>query len=186
MFSHFTRGINKYVLSVLLTWMIISGCNNSGKHPPDTQSGTIHISVDESFKPVMEAQIAVFEQTYRGTSVIAHYKTEADCFKDLFRDTANRMIIVTRDLTFDEDEYLKDSLHYYPKRNDIASDAIAIIVNIKSDDTLFSIKRLQQQLSGKIFRNQVVVFDGLNATSTVRFAIDSILRGGQFDTTVVK
>ena len=31
-----------------------------------------------------------------------------------------------------------------------------------------------------------MVFDGLNATSTVRFAIDSILHGGKFDTSVVK
>jgi phosphate transport system substrate-binding protein len=31
-----------------------------------------------------------------------------------------------------------------------------------------------------------VVFDGLNATSTVRFAVDSILHGGSFDTSVVR
>ena len=31
-----------------------------------------------------------------------------------------------------------------------------------------------------------MIFDGLNATSTIRFAMDSILKGKKFDTGVVK
>ena len=41
-------------------------------------------------------------------------------------------------------------------------------------------------MTGKLNRNQPIVFDGLNATSTVRYISDSILRGEKFDTTVVK
>jgi phosphate transport system substrate-binding protein len=41
-------------------------------------------------------------------------------------------------------------------------------------------------LSGQANRDQKVVFDGMNATSTVRFAMDSILKGEKFDTTVVQ
>ena len=150
------------------------------------KGGAIHISVDESFKPVIEEQIQVFEKSFPGTHIIADYKTEADCFKDLFRDTSNRMIIVTRGLTAEEDQYFKDSLNYLPHWNEMASDAIAVIVNSKSIDTLFAIDRLRKQLTGISNRNQTVVFDGLNATSTVRFALDSILRGQKFDTSIVK
>ncbi|HMI78548.1 MAG TPA: substrate-binding domain-containing protein, partial [Ferruginibacter sp.] len=179
--------IKIYCIAVLLAWFCISGCKEELKTTPDTTtSGAIHISVDESFKPVIEEQIRVFERAFPGTQVIAHYKTEADCFKDLFRDSSNRMIIVTRGLTADEEDYFKDSLKYAPHWNDIATDAITIIVNSKSDDTLFSMDRLKKQLSGTGYREQTVVFDGLNATSTVRFAIDSILHGQKFDTSVVK
>ncbi|MEO6541943.1 MAG: substrate-binding domain-containing protein, partial [Ferruginibacter sp.] len=61
-----------------------------------------------------------------------------------------------------------------------------LIVNSKSHDTLFTLERLNRQLSGQTNRDQKVVFDGMNATSTVRFAMDSILKGQKFDTTVVQ
>ena len=118
----------------------ITACKTKTNNPQDTtKSGTIHISVDESFKPVIEEQVKVFEKSFPGTHIIAHYKTEADCFKDLFSDTSNRMIIVTRGLTAEEDSYFKDSLHYLPHWDNIANDAITVIVNSKSNDTLFTI-----------------------------------------------
>jgi phosphate transport system substrate-binding protein len=165
----------------------IQGCNEKLYSPSDTiKSGTIHISVDESFKPVMEEQIRVFERSFPEAHIIAEYKTEADCFKDLYNDTLNRMIIVTRGLTDEEDEYFFDKLKYRPKWSNIANDAITVLVNSKSNDTLFTLERLKKQLSGQINRDQKIVFDGLNATSTVRFAMDSILKGLKFDTSVVQ
>ncbi|MEO6583756.1 MAG: substrate-binding domain-containing protein, partial [Ferruginibacter sp.] len=59
-------------------------------------------------------------------------------------------------------------------------------VNKNSTDTLFTMDRLREQLTGKINRDQNIVFDGLRATSTVRYIKDSILKGADFDTTVVK
>jgi phosphate transport system substrate-binding protein len=166
----------------------LTGCNESvQKSPSDTLlSGTIRISIDESFKPVMEEQIRVFEKSFPQAHIIAEYKTEANCFKDFYNDTANRMVIVTRGLTDDEDVYFMDTLKYYPRWSNIANDAITIIVNSKSNDTLFTLERLRNQLSGKINRDQKMVFDGLNATSTVRFVMDSILKGEKFDTSVVQ
>jgi len=178
-----------FVISIgfVISLVFISGCNNKAKHNTDTtNSGTIYVSVDESFKPVMQEQIRVFEQSFPNAHIIASYKTEADCFKDFYYDTLNRMIIVTRGLTAEEDAYYLDTLKYYPHWDNIANDAITVIVNSKSNDTLFTLERLKDQLSGKINRNQKIVFDGLNATSTVRFAMDSILKGQKFDSTVVQ
>ncbi len=183
--------IKKYLtwsFSIMLLFFF-AGCDAERKKDPGEDSptqGTIHISVDESFKPVMEEQIRVYESSFPGTHIIASYKTEADCLKDFFRDTLNRMVIVTRGLTLTEEKFMIDSIGYNPGWNDIASDAITIIVNAKSNDTLFTIERLKQQLTGKVNREQTIVFDGLNATSTVRFISDSILRGEKFDTGVVK
>ncbi len=148
--------------------------------------GTIHISVDESFKPVMDEQIKAFEGSYPGAKIIAHYKPEADCLKDILKDSLTRMVIVTRGLTGKEEKYFKDSLNYIPRYDEIATDAIAIIVNNKSNDTIFTFERLQQQLAGLMGKKEQIIFDGLNATSTVRFAIDSILKGKRFDTGIVR
>ncbi len=174
-------------ISICIAVFLIAGCEPVTDKITDTyKSGTIHISIDESFKPVMEEQIKVFEKSYPEAHIIAEYKTEADCFKDLYNDTLNRMIIVTRGLRDEEDEYFLDTLKYWPKWSNIANDAITVLVNSKSNDTLFTLARLKDQLSGKINRHQKVVFDGLNATSTVRFAMDSILKGEKFDTSVVQ
>lgn len=149
-------------------------------------SGTIHISVDESFKPVIEEQIKAFGGSYPGANIVAHYKPEAECLKDILRDSLTRMVIVTRGLTRKEENYFKDSLNYHPRWDELATDAIAIIVNSNSNDTIFTFERLQQQLSGKSGKKEQIIFDGLNATSTVRFALDSILKGQKFDTGVVR
>jgi phosphate transport system substrate-binding protein len=181
--------VYKWLLAMLPVAMLFASCKEDKKvvHPEDTPTkGTIEISVDESFRPVMEEQIAMYETSFPGTKIIAHYKSEVDCFRDFFRDSLNRMVIVTRGLTPKEEKLMTESLGYNPGWNEIASDAIAVVVNKNSGDTLFSLERLQQQLTGKIHREEVMVFDGLNRTSTVRFVEDSILKGKTFDTSVVR
>jgi len=141
--------------------------------------------VDESFKPVIDAQIKVFEGDYPGTKIIVDYKPEADCLRDILRDSATRMVIVTRGLTRQEEHYFRDSIGFLPRWDELANDAVAVVVNKKSNDTLFTVNRLSQQLAGLRGKKQQIIFDGLNATSTVRFALDSIMKGKQFDTSVV-
>jgi phosphate transport system substrate-binding protein len=176
------------MLLILLLNLLLAGCGNKTKHviTDSPTSGSIHISVDESFKPVIEEQIKVFEATYPGTKIIASYKSEADCFRDLYSDSANRLVVVTRGLTASEAKFYNDSLGFSPVSDRIAADAITILLNSSNTDTLFTLDRLQKQLTGKMGTKQTIVFDGLNATSTVRFVIDSILKGAAFDTSVVK
>ncbi len=181
-----STNLNTVIIGAVL---LLASCKNANKRPEYLDSpkkGTINISVDESFRPVIDEQIKMYEASYPGTKIIAHYKPEADCLKDLFRDSSNRMVIVTRGLNEKEQRFFKDSLQYVPAWNVVALDAVVLLVNAKSNDTLFTLKRLQEQLQGKINRQQEIVFDGLNATSTVRFVMDSLLKGGKFDTTVVR
>ncbi len=183
-----SANIKTYCL-IVVSWWMISSCASEKKSivPHDSpQKGTIYISVDESFKPVMEQQIKMYESSYPGAHIIAAYKSEADCFRDFFKDSSNRLIIVGRGLNAKEERYMIDSLQYNPGWNAVASDAVAIVVNKSSRDSLFSLQSLQQNLSGKSGRNKTIVFDGLHATSTVRFIRDSILKGEPFDTAVVK
>lgn len=177
--------------TIVLLLFLLSGataCNDKAKNTvSDTPtSGTIHISVDESFRPVIEEEIKVYEGSYPGTKIIAHYKSEAECFKDLYSDSTNRMIIVTRGLTSKESRFYTDSLSYTPVSNVLAHDAITVVLNQNSTDTVFTLDKLKAYLSGALGKDRPIVFDGLSATSTVRFAIDSILHGQKFDTSVVK
>jgi phosphate transport system substrate-binding protein len=173
---------------ILLTAVLFQSCtrNNTTTSVDSPTSGTINISVDESFKPVIDEQIRVYESSFPGTKIIAHYKPEAECIKDLLKDTANRMIIITRNLNPKEEQYLEDSLGYKPIWDRIASDAVAVVLNKESKDSAFTKEELKQILNGKLKTGYSVVFDGLNATSNIRFATDSILKGDQFDTSVVR
>jgi phosphate transport system substrate-binding protein len=183
------KNIFKVVGSVFVAIVFFASCNEDKKkvHLTDTpQSGTINISVDESFEPIIKEQIAMYEASYPNAKINATYKSEADCIKDFFKDSTNRLVIVTRGLTAKEERYMMDSVGYNPGWQEIATDAVAIIVNKKSTDTLFSLESLQQMLTGKIKKEQTIVFDGLNRTSTVRFIQDSILKGKVFDTAVVR
>jgi phosphate transport system substrate-binding protein len=91
------------------------------------------------------------------------------------------MIIVTRGLTREEEKFYKDSLKYRPKWGKIANDAVALVVSNKSNDTILSMEKIKGILDGTTGDREIAVFDGLSATSTVRYAIDSILKGKSFD-----
>lgn len=175
---------------LLLPLTSLIACNEHKGEVPVVKdsptSGTIRISVDESFRPVIEEEVSVFEALYPGTHIIAEYKTEANCLRDLFMDTSNRMVIVTRGLSPLESKIFNDSLGYSPVNQKLAYDGITLVVNKNNTDTLYSLAGLKALFSGKSGSRMKVVFDGLNATSTVRYAVDSILRGGPFDTSVVK
>lgn len=180
--------VARLMACVLLMQPFLLGCTSKKKAViSDTPiNGVIHISVDESFQPVIDEQIKAFEGSYPAAKIIVHYKPEAECLKDLLRDSATRLVIVTRGLNDKETHYFEDSISYVPRWDRVASDAIAVVINSSSTDTVFSVQRLQEQLSGKRGKNQSIVFDGLSATSTVRYALDSILKGKSFDTSVVK
>jgi len=174
----------KIYLSICITSWLFYGCNTPTKKIVyDTpKQGTIHISVDESFKPVIEEQIKVYQSTYPDAHIIATYKPEVECFKDLQSDST-RLVIVARGLTDKEIDYYKAQLLFKPQFALVAYDAVAIIVNNKGKDSVFTIDRLKNILSGKV--PITAVMDGRNATSTVRYLQDSILKGEKFGKNVV-
>jgi phosphate transport system substrate-binding protein len=67
----------------------------------------------------------------------------------------------------------------------IAYDAIAVVVNINSPDSIFHKGELKSILDGSAASNKVAVFDGLKETSTIRYVVDSVLRGKPIDQTRV-
>jgi phosphate transport system substrate-binding protein len=156
--------------------------NNSARDTPT--EGTINISVDESFKPVIDSEIKVFESSFPNAHIIVHYKSEAACLRDLANDST-RMIIVTRGLTREEEKYYDDSMNFEPPFDELALDAIAVIVNKDSKDTIFTMNDIRSLLNGSSKKDLLPVMDCTSATSTVRFVLDSVLRGQMLGKNVV-
>ena len=165
--------------------LLLTGCKSYREKEaelPDSRSkGTINVSADESFKPVIDEMVQVYESNRPGTKIIVHYKPEAECLKDMLVDSV-RMIIATRTYNEEERSLLVDSMKVMPKTMTVARDGIAVIVHPSAPDSLFRMTDIRQILTGRFKKNLIPVFDGLKATSTVRFIIDSVLRGDTLTT----
>jgi phosphate transport system substrate-binding protein len=178
-----SKGMNSVfvILRFLILILLLSGCSGNNKEQQADESlssGTIHISVDETFKPVIDSQISVFIASYPNAKIITHYKPEAECLKDLKNDSI-RMVIVTRGLSEEEVNLFRDTLGYAPRFGKIASDAIAVVVNNSAKDSMFAVSDIRGMLNGTSGYHYKLVMDGNKATSTVRFMIDSVLKDGQ-------
>jgi len=166
---------------VLITMMLLSsgGCKSFKEQedelPDNRRRGTIYVSADESFKPIIDEHVKVYESNYPGTKINVDYKPEAECLKDMLIDSI-RLVITTRTYHQDEKDFIVDTLRKSPRSMIVARDAIAVIVHPDSPDTLFTMSEIREILTGRYKKKLIPVFDGVKATSTVRFVIDSVLR----------
>lgn len=148
-------------------------------------SGTVAIAADESFQPIVEEEIFVFESLYPLADLVPHYVTEVEAVNLLLKDSL-RLAITSRRLT-PEELYSFNSRKFFPQQIKIATDGLALISNLSNPDTLISVSAIRDILTGTktrwkdIYPNSrqgdiQLVFDNKNS-STVRFAIDSICHG---------
>lgn len=180
----FNSGKSIWIRLFALLFICTSCSEGDNSGPTDTyDNGTIHISVDESFKPVIDSQIQVYESSHPKTKIIADYKPEAECLKDLKIDSV-RMVIATRGYTPGEKAFLNDSLKVDASKEVIARDAIAVVVHPGAKDTLMTMDAIKAILT-VADKKYIPVMDGTSATSTVRFIIDSVLKGGALTPTTV-
>lgn len=179
---------SKFFVPVLGIALIVclNACKNKTKDKQvsvDTtitspDKGTIRISVDETFRPVIDQEIQMYEVTYPNTHIIAEYKPEVECFKD-FQNDETRLIIVARGLDSTESSAYKAHLGAIPRFEVIAFDAVAVLVNQQTTDSAFTYKQLQNILTGTT-QGKTAIMDGSKATSTVRYLMDSVLKGKDF------
>src|SRR5258705_9384175 len=80
----------------LMFWLVSCKSVKQKNEPSDNKyKGIINVSADESFKPIIDAQVQVFEANRRAAKIRVQYKPEAECLKDFGVDSI-RMIIATR------------------------------------------------------------------------------------------
>ena len=163
------------IVFFFLLAMLINSCESDkvrdGKLQDTPGRGTINISADESFKPVIDEQVKVYESNNPDTKINVWYKPEAECLKDLLVDSI-RMIIATRGFSEPEKNFIVDSMKVSPRKMVVARDAVAVIVNPLAQDSLFTMNELREILTGKFRKSLIPVFDGVQATSTVRFIVE--------------
>ena len=172
--------------------MVFSACNSKPKDGrTDTySSGVIEIAADQSFEPIIQEEIDVFEGLNPLAGIVPRYTTEVEAINLLLKDSV-RLAIATRTLTEEE----MNSFHsrkFYPQEIKLATDGLALIVNRQNPDSLMSVRDFRRILTGDAkdwkemnpnsrLKGIQVVFDNKNS-STVRFAMDSICNGKPLST----
>lgn len=171
----------KGIFYLFVASVLLSSCDNTPTHPDTLSSGTIDISADETYKPVIEEQLKVFDSSYPNAHITVHYKPESECFKDFF-DNKARLILVTRQLSPAEKQ-LCDQKQIAPSSLPLAKDAVAVIINNSSPDSLLDMQALKGILTGIYKKKYTVVFDN-QGSSTVRYITDSLLKGAKLGSNV--
>jgi phosphate transport system substrate-binding protein len=160
-------------------------CNQKAKNNSNKESvleGEVTVYVDETVKPIVEDQIAVFESDYEA-KVKMIPQSEAEAINSLFKQKSS-VAILSRDLTKEEKSiFLKKQI--VPRITKFATDGIAFITNKSNNDTLIALENVVKFLNGKSDSGiKGLVFDNPNS-STVRYlntlsGIKSIPENGVF------
>lgn len=177
----------KVIISIIALASATLSCGESSdtnQQRETTTRGRINISADESFKPVIDSQVQVFESLHPEADITVYYKPEAECLKDLDNDSI-RMVIVTRGIDRGEQDRLHKKFSFNPSFGPVAFDAIAVITNNNSKDTLFTMQDIRSIAQGTSGFKYKLLLDGTSATSTVRFVQDSLLKGKPLSANVV-
>ena len=169
------------IMSAVIGTLSFTACDDNT--PKDNQtSGYISISVDETYKPVMEEQLKVFTSRFPNAHIAVEYKSESDCIKDFLEDTT-RVIFVTRELTEEEKKYAL-SKQIVSKSLPMARDAIAFITAATNTNPSFKYNQIKDILTGNDPNNKYqIVFDH-QGSSTVRYIQDSVLKGAALSSNV--
>lgn len=164
--------MKKYFKFLLVAFMIsgivIISCNKKEANKSEIDqitSGKATILIDESLLPIIEDEVAVFENKYDAKFTL-NPLSETEAVLALTQKKAD-ILILSRKLNAQEEAFLKNK-KVTPKVTKFATDGIALVKSKKSKDTLIDLKDIVDFINGKQNGIKGLVFDNPNS-STVRY-----------------
>ncbi|MDR2271682.1 MAG: substrate-binding domain-containing protein [Sphingobacterium sp.] len=142
--------------------------SKSNKGSDDILTGKLPVLVDQTLLPIIKESADVFESSYPNSSLELMARPEIKAVNALLSDSAY-VVVLTRKLNSQEDDYFRKR-GIQPKIFQMASDAIVLINNRNSADTIISQKNVKSLLEGNL-AGQRMVFDNANS-STLRYLKD--------------
>lgn len=151
--------------------MVLGSCKqrNADKKPAGTDkllAGTQIFAADESFSPIVGEEEYVFKAMFPDAKPEIKYMPESQVLDMLLNDKV-RVAILSRELDTAEANVLKRRT-LPPVVSKFAVDAICVIVNQASADTLITLSELKSLLNGQSQTGKSIVFDNPNS-SLVRY-----------------
>lgn len=179
-----------FVAAVLL----LSACGGGSKKGKDgrtdtNSSGNISFAADESFSPILDELVDVFQMQCPNAKLNPIYTGEVDAVNMLLNKKV-RLIITARRFSQKEYDYMK-GIGELPECFPLAYDGMALICNNANLDSCITVKDVKRILSGEVkdwseinkgskLGEIWVCFDN-KRSSTVSYCVDSILGGKTID-----
>ena len=155
----------KYGSMFVVVVALIFSCNQKTTNKQDSEtiiSGKTTILVDESLLPIVEDQVSVFENQYE-----AKIKLIPESEKQLVMDFSknkSKIAILSRELNSKEVAVFKQK-KIVPRTTAFAIDALALIKNKKTNDTLIDLDVIIKFIKGDKSVIKGLVFDNPNSSS---------------------
>jgi hypothetical protein len=130
-------------ISILFIIICLTACK--GKDAAENYTGTLTIYADANQKDFLNQFIPIFENIHPKSKLAFEYLDEQTLLKLYFADSINNMIL-SRDLSTDELAYAGQNRETVSKQYYFADDAIAIIGNKNSSDSVFNLKNNQKTI----------------------------------------
>jgi phosphate transport system substrate-binding protein len=178
-----------FFLTLVFFAAAIISCNTEpGKEQDTPVSGSINISVDESYQPLISAELEVFHALYQRAKVHASYTDENTAVNNLLSDSV-KTIIINRTLTENETAALKQ-YGITPRVTKLAIDAVALVVHNENPDSMLTYEQLSKIMRGEIQTwnsvsgnskpdSIIIVFDN-KQSSNARFLKETFLKESAF------
>jgi phosphate transport system substrate-binding protein len=149
-------------ITIVLLISLTFNCNKKTEQETILK-GNVSVFVDESLRPIIDEQVEIFESRYDGKIQLIS-KSENEIIQGLVKDTT-KIAVLTRQLT-NEEQKVFASRKIFPKQTHFATDAIVLIANINTKDTLISIQEITDFLKGSTSTKiKGLVFDNPNSSS---------------------
>jgi phosphate transport system substrate-binding protein len=164
--------MKKGILVSVLCVLIFAACrpSNPGKQADGAKSSSevsvTNVVSDETFAPVVDDEVFIFESDYVKEKVNITYKPEVKLLNELMSDST-RIVIMSRDLTAEESKFFMDK-KINIRKNRFAIDGVAIISNTATTDSIITVDEIMSIMRGKSAGKRNLVFDNANS-STVRY-----------------
>lgn len=159
-----------YTIMAFAAFLVACGSPDKNEKNSDTAtSGTIIIAADETLRPIVEAEIEVFESIYPAAHLNVIYTNEYDAMQLLVADSA-RIAITSREL-LPEEKAVLDKATITPRYAPFCKDAIAIIMNKASKDTVLTMAQLKAIMDGSYTTWKDI--NGKNTTTPLQVVFDS-------------
>ncbi|MFM2269158.1 MAG: hypothetical protein RL757_2599 [Bacteroidota bacterium] len=141
------------ILTVGTTLLLGIGLSNCWNKTPEKEvdtarSGTTNIGCDETLKPIVEVEAAIFQSLFPQTKINIIYSSESQAIYNLMKDSVDA-IFVGRNLDTSEASYFKRQ-ELSPQQNHICTDAIAFVVHPSNRDTNITYEKMMKILRGEI------------------------------------
>lgn len=158
--------ISYFIFLAVIVFFFACNQSKSSKNKETILKGSATIYVDETLMPIIEDQVDIFESKYEAKIKLIS-KSEAETVNSLFKEKG-AIAILTRNLTLEESKVFEQR-KIIPKITMFATDAVALISNKNTKDSIVALKDVISFMQGNAVPSiKGLVFDNPNS-STVRY-----------------